>query len=129
MQHPRKIYFIDNGFIKFLSLNPERTRLMENLIAMELVRRGKELLYWKDYYGKEIDFVIKDKDKVKELIQASYNLSSPDTKEREISSLRKGMKEFKIKKGLIITYDEEKIIKEKNQEITIKPSWKWLLGL
>jgi predicted AAA+ superfamily ATPase len=41
MQYPRKVYFIDNGFLKYLSLNPNKSRSLENLVAIELNRRGK----------------------------------------------------------------------------------------
>jgi predicted AAA+ superfamily ATPase len=31
MQYPRKIYFIDNGFLKYLSLQPGENRILENM--------------------------------------------------------------------------------------------------
>jgi predicted AAA+ superfamily ATPase len=31
MQYPRKIYFIDNGFLKYLSLQPGESRILENM--------------------------------------------------------------------------------------------------
>ncbi len=34
---------------------------------------------------------------------------------------------FKLKKGLILTYDEEEEFKMKNKKIKVRPVWKWLL--
>ena len=58
MQYPRKVYFIDNGFLKYLSLNPDKSRSFKNLVAVELKRRGHDLFYWKNLKGEEVDFVI-----------------------------------------------------------------------
>ena len=50
----------------------------------------------------------------------------PKNKEREISGLRKAMEVFNLKKGLILTFEQEEIIQEKFK-ISVKPVWKWLL--
>jgi len=48
-------------------------------------------------------------------------------KKREIRGLIEAMKEFKLKQGLILTYDQEYEIKIENKKIIVKPMWKWLL--
>jgi len=51
-------------------------RLAENLVFIELKRRGKEVYYWK---GKqEVDFVIKELTH-NELIQVSWNIDDKNT--------------------------------------------------
>lgn len=129
MQYPRKIYFIDNGFLKYLSLNPDKTRFLENAVAVELKRRGHEFYYWRDQKGEEIDFVIIENEMATQLIQVSYNISLTDTKERETRALIKGMGYFGLKKGQILTFDSEEIIKTGECEIEVKPVWKWLLNV
>jgi len=37
------------------------------------------------------------------------------------------MNEFKLKEGLILTYDQEDELSEGKKKIIVKPVWKWLL--
>jgi len=129
MQYPRKIYLIDNGFIKYLSFNPDETRFLENTVAVELKRRGNEFYYWRNQIGEEVDFVVMENEMTTQLIQVSYDISLVDTKERETRALIKGIKHFGLKKGLILTFDSEEIIKTGEYEIDVKPVWKWLLNI
>jgi predicted AAA+ superfamily ATPase len=41
--------------------------------------------------------------------------------------LRKAMHDFDMRSGLVITWDEEKVIKEEQGEIRFIPLWKWLV--
>ncbi len=134
MMAPKKIYCIDTGFVS--SIAPEASsgkgRLMETLVAVELLRRsswkyGLELCYWKDHSDREVDFVLLEKGKPKELYQVCYDISNPLTLEREVESLKLGMADLRIKTGFILTWDEEKTLKEKGSEIRFVPLWKWLL--
>jgi predicted AAA+ superfamily ATPase len=129
LQYPRKIYFIDNGFIKYLSLNRDQTRFLENAVALELTRRGQEFYYWKSQRGEEIDFVLMEKEKVSQLVQVSYDISLTDTREREVRALAKGFKLFGLQKGMILTFDSEEMIRTGEYEIEVKPVWKWLLNV
>jgi len=129
MQYPRKIYFIDNGFLKYLSLNPGDSRFLENIIAIELKRRDHEFYYWRSGKGEEVDFVIMENDTIKSLIQVSFDISQPGTKEREIRALTKGLRHFGLNEGIILTLDTEETIKSEGYDIEVKPVWKWLLNV
>ena len=48
-------------------------------------------------------------------------------KEREIAGLMEALNKFKLKEGLIITFDQEEKIKSEGKIIRIIPAWKWLL--
>ena len=133
IQYPKKIYFIDNVFINAISTKFMNNfgRLYENLVAIELKRRKKESYYWKNPEKEEVDFVIKEDIKVKQLIQVCYDVSDLDTKKRELRALLKASKDLKCDNLLIINRDysgEEEIewfgIKGKVKFI---PLWKWLL--
>ena len=133
IQYPKKIYFIDNVFINAISTKFMNNfgRLYENLVAVELKRRKEDSYYWKNAEKEELDFVIKEDIKVKQLIQVCYDISDQDTKKREIRALLKASKDLRCDNLLIINRDysgEEDIewfgIKGK---IKFIPLWKWLL--
>ena len=121
-----KIYFVDNGLLKINSID-DKGRLMENLVFIELLRRGCDISYYQTPTGEEIDFVIKKGKTVKELIQVSYNLGNFMTWQRELNSLIKASKKFMCNNLVIITRDEEKEEKLKGKKVRIIPLWKWLL--
>lgn len=134
----KKIYCIDNGFIRargFL-FSENRGKLLENLVAIELMRRAgedkSEIYYWKNQQKEEVDFVIKKGLKISELIQVCYGIRNPKTFKREIRSLLKASRELDCNELHILTYDTEKegIIrhKEAGKEIIIMPVWKWMKG-
>ena len=48
-------------------------------------------------------------------------------KEREIAGLTEALDKFKLKEGLIITFDQEDKIEIEGKTIRLLPVWKWLL--
>ena len=100
---------------------------MENLVFLELKRRDKNIYYYQTKNNLEIDFLIKEKQKVKEIIQVAWNLTDKKTKDREINALLNAMTELNLKNGLILTEDEEDIIEINKKKITILPVYKWLI--
>jgi len=130
---PRKIYVVDSGFVtsRAFELSKNLGRLLENLVFVELVRRGfstqNTLFYYRTRNDKEIDFVCRQAHQVTELIQVSYEISNPKTLKREVSALTEAAGELRCNNLLLLTWDEEKIIEENNLTIRIVPVWKWLL--
>lgn len=124
---PKKVYCIDTGLRNTVSFrfSSDMGRLVENIVFLELRRREKEVYYWK---GKgEVDFIVKEKLYIRELIQVCWNLDDVEKKRTEIEALVEAMGEFDLKNGLVITedYDGEEIVEGK--KITYIPLWKWLL--
>ncbi len=131
----RKIYSIDTGLSNVLGFrfSKDLGHLVENIVALKL--RGLqisnpliEIYYWKNRYtNKEVDFIVKEGQEIKNLIQVCFDISFEKTKKREISALLKAMEEFKLQEGVIITEDYEDEEKIRGKKIVFKPIWKWLL--
>ena len=126
MKYPRKVYAYDSGFA---SITGETGigRLYENVVAVELVRRGIEPHYWKDRAGYEVDFVVGRTRKTL-AVQVCYDLSDEDVRKRELRGLSRCMDELEISEGLVITRDEEGTEEVGGRTVRIVPLWKWLLG-
>jgi predicted AAA+ superfamily ATPase len=132
---PKKVYCMDTGLGNVISykLSENRGRLIENLVAIELLRRKSywlnnwEIFYWKDYQQNEVDFVIKEGLEIKQLIQVTCASSKDEIERREIKALIKASELLKCEDLLIITWDYEDEIKVNSKAIMCLPLWKWLL--
>ncbi|AKB54772.1 hypothetical protein A9239_11030 [Methanosarcina sp. A14] len=122
-----KIYTIDNSFLKTVAFNfsENKGQRLENLVFVELLRREKELYYHSE--KKECDFVLREGMRIKEAIQVSVDLNSPETRKREIEGLIEAMTTYKLDSGLILTFEEDDILDAGGKKIILKPVWKWLL--
>lgn len=129
MQYPRKAYSIDTGIINAIlpRFSLDAGLIYENAVAVELLRRGKEIYYWKGDRN-EVDFVIKNGIEVESLIQVTYAVDRDGIKDREINGLLRAMDEFKLNEGLVITGNFEGKEEIGGKRIVYIPMWKWLLG-
>lgn len=102
--NPRKIYAIDSGLINAyaMSLPKNHGHLFENLIYLDLRRRGHEIYYYLTNERYEVDFLSKDRSGNLHLYQVIWDDSNPETMERETRALRAAENELGIK-GEVIT--------------------------
>lgn len=118
-----KYYFTDNGILHLFLLDAE-TSLLENLVAITLLRNyGREDAVF--FYNKniEVDFYLPDKETA---IQVCYSLSDTETFERETKALISLCKVLPCKELLVITRDEEREVELGDRKISVLPIWKWL---
>lgn len=123
-----KIYCIDNGIIDAV-LGDDRSKKLENAVFLTLLARGytanKQLFYYRT--GVEVDFVIRDREKTRQLIQVCVDMSDYRTREREITALLKASNDLACTHLMIITADEEWKETVQKKKITCMPFWKWAL--
>ena len=125
---PKKIYAIDTGLANVIGYTPSENLgpLLENLVLIELKRRGFKVFYYQTE-DKEVDFVVMENKRIKTLINVAYTLEEEKIRKREIEGLIKGMRELGISESLIITWDEEETIRLGSKTIRVLPAYEWLL--
>lgn len=125
----KKVYCVDTGLRNAVSskISEDRGRLFENLVFLELKRRSKDIYYWKNNKA-EVDFVVKEGLKPKDLIQVCWDISDEKTKKRETGDLVECLRTFNMKKGFIITEDYSGVEHINGKKIEYVPLWKWLLA-
>lgn len=123
--NPKKIYCIDSGFAQAnsLSFTEDKGRLLENIVYLALRRKHKDLYYFKD--NGECDFIVKQGQDINQIIQVCTEIHS-DNKNREINGLIAALKFFNKTEGLILTLNQDDVLKENDMKITLLPVWKWL---
>lgn len=125
-----KYYCIDNGMrsVVLMPQSEDNGKKFENAVFLELNRRREpsDKIYY--YQGTtECDFVVQRGESVAQLIQVSWDISNPDTRQREVAGLLEASKATCCDELIIITKDEEAILNVKGKNIHVMPAWKWFL--
>jgi predicted AAA+ superfamily ATPase len=129
---PKKVYICDTGISKVIRFSEDFGRLMENIVFIEEMRKINdnpllEIFYWKDRQQNEVDFVLKEGLKIKQLIQVTYANGRDEIERREIRVLLKAGEELRCKDLLIITWGYDDELEIENEKIKFIPLWKWLI--
>jgi len=124
--NPKKVYSIDNGFShnNSASFSKDKGKMLENVVFLALRRKFKNIFYFQD--KNECDFVVKEKEKITHAVQVCFDFNE-ETKDREINGLVAALKKFKLKEGLILTYNQDDEFLVGGKKIIVKPVWKWLV--
>ena len=120
-----KYYFMDTGLLGLMLLDC-KTAQLENLVAIELIRRyGFENVYFFEN-NIEVDFFIPSENLA---IQVSMQvLDDVDTLARETRAFVKLNDFIPNTKCLLITNSEETTLNCDGIKIDVIPAWKWLLA-
>ena len=120
-----KYYFSDNGILDLFLMDAD-TALLENLVAINLIRKyGREDAVFFYNQSVEVDFYIPETETA---FQVSFSIRDEVTRRREVKALEALPKVLPCKQRYIITYDETDEWQLSDSGIEVLPVWKWLLG-
>jgi predicted AAA+ superfamily ATPase len=127
IMNPKKVYTIDSAIAIRLGshFSENKGRILENIVFLELHRRGKEVYYHAGKY--ECDFLVKDGLDIIEAIQVVYQLDETNY-EREYRGLQEAMLTYHISRGLLITNHIDGAFNLNFEGVELIPVWKWLLN-
>ena len=129
--NPKKFYAIDTGLANAVSFNlsEKRGANLENIVFLELKRRGYTVYYYKTAKGLEVDFLLPGPDET-ELIQVTATLENETTRKRELRVFKEARKELKgAIRCTVITLDRSETIQYEGMEIRIVNVLEFLLRL
>ncbi len=127
----KKTYFIDNGMLRAISSNFSENKgmLLENLVFWQLYRQYGSIYTTDIYYYKdashECDFVLYKEGGQALPIQVCWQMTTEETRQREIKGLLKACKTTDSKTGIIITLESEETITINEIKIEVIAAWKW----
>jgi predicted AAA+ superfamily ATPase len=123
----RKAYAIDTGLSGRLGLSFSREsgRKLENIILLDLVRRGVDVFYHK---GKgECDFVIREGIDITAAIQVCWELTHENI-DREVFGLTEAINTYKLATGQLIVMEKTPSLPIADSRIEVFTAWEWLLS-
>jgi uncharacterized protein len=122
----KKCYALDNGFASLVPLrfSPDRGKLLENLVLIELVHRGGTVFYGKN--GTECDFINVRYDGIRQAIQVCYELT-PNNTQRELRGIITAKNTIGCDQVLLLSYNSKTSLEADGLEILVRPVHEWML--
>jgi predicted AAA+ superfamily ATPase len=120
-----KVYLMDHGFAAVpLAYSENLGLLLENVVATELLRRGRKFCY---YRGKgECDFITDGDESGRCAIQVSWALNETN-QQREFDSLLEAAANAGASSCIVITSGDRSTFERDGRTIEILPAWQWLM--
>lgn len=127
--NPNKYYVTDIGFYYAVgfSFSPDKGRLLENLVLLDLLRNEHDVFYWKSAKGYEVDFLIYKKHQITVALQVCYYLTN-ENKDREIRGLMAAASELKAHELIVVTYQQDDTLQIDGVVIKTISYLKWVLN-
>jgi hypothetical protein len=124
-RNPVKIYPVDTGLCRRVA-SEDAGRILENIVFIELARRGGEVFYFEDKL--ECDFVVKEGEGTRlAAFQVCRELTDAN-RPRETGGLTAACRRLGVTEGTILTDDQEWEEDAEGIKISVRPVWRWLLG-
>ncbi|RMF87574.1 MAG: ATP-binding protein [Nitrospirae bacterium] len=125
LMNPKKVYLMDTGFAALgRPFSENRGRLLENVVAVELYRRGEEAYY---YGGRhECDFLLKRGRQPVQALQVCWEVT-PVNRRRELAGLAEARRVLGVEEGLILTYAQRGEEAVGGWKVPVVPVWEWLV--
>ena len=119
--NPSKIYIIDPAVKYAMSIQQDTGRVFENMIFLELRRRGIHPHYVQ--HKREVDFYWEGG----RLINACFDYRESATREREINGLLEAMDMMGVSEAELINWDQRDILTFGDKRIYVKAGWEFML--
>lgn len=124
-RNPKKVYVMDMAIYTETSVSTSNNtgKRLENLIFLHLRRKYKHIFYYKE--KGECDFVVMEKNAVKEAIQVCLTVDDENFN-REYDGLLDAMRNFNLKNGSIITLNQSDTFEKEGMTIRMIPAAEFL---
>ncbi|MDD2437517.1 MAG: ATP-binding protein [Massilibacteroides sp.] len=124
-RNPKKVYVMDMAIYTETSVSTSNNtgKRLENLIFLHLRRKYKHIFYYKE--KGECDFVVMEKNAVKEAIQVCLAVDDENFN-REYDGLLDAMRNFNLKNGSIITLNQSDTFEKEGMTIRMIPAAEFL---
>lgn len=125
---PKKVYACDTGLVSAVEAvdNVNLGHKLENLVYLKIRDPEKTVNYFlNDSDETECDFIVENRDGSREAIQVAWALED-DNEAREVNGLKHAMDRFGLKESVIVTRDQQDVIREDGKTIRVLPAWKFL---
>ncbi|WP_028841737.1 ATP-binding protein [Thermodesulfobacterium hveragerdense] len=122
LRNPAKIYLVDTGLCKRVT-SPDLGRVLENIVFIELRRRGYDLYYFQ--HKSECDFIAVKEGEFK-VYQVCWELT-PENEKREITGALEAVYHLGLKSATTITFDQKGVKTCEGIELQLLPVREWLI--
>lgn len=125
--NPRKLYPADPGLIRAFDASGRSNlgHALETVVLNELERRGAEVGYVKTAGGLEVDFLARQAAGAEDLLQVCADLTSPETRARELRGLDAAAKEHPRATRRLLVLDRD--ARAEAPGVDVQPAYEWLL--
>lgn len=124
-RNPKKVYVMDMGLYTESSVSTCENlgHRLENLVFLHLRRKYQQIFYYKE--RGECDFVVMEKNAVKEAIQVCLTINDENF-DREYAGLMEAMKNLGLKEGSIVTLNQSDFFEKDGMVIKMLPAHEFL---
>lgn len=120
LANPRKIYAVDTGLLHSVNVFADRDKgyLFENLIFLALKKRGYQIYYYLTKERYEVDFFAENSSGSRLLVQACWDTTDSQTKEREERALKIAVERTGISGHIVTPETYLKFIRQLDSQIS-----------